>query len=111
MNFGSGPVVGATPGLATGSLVGIGSFGGGSLSVPDGYMSGDPIPVATSTWENMTLFDLGMVPGTYRTVWGSETEGNLDFIEINIVPEPGALSLSVLALTGFVIMRRRRGSC
>jgi hypothetical protein len=82
------------------------------LFVPGGYTAGDPFTVE-STWDNTTLSDLGLTPGTYTWTWGSVGNGTADSLEVVIpsstgVPEPLTLSLFGAGLLGMAVMRKRK---
>jgi hypothetical protein len=91
---------------STGDLVGLSSL---KLVVPVGYVSGDPLS-NQAMWANQSISSLQLTPGTYNYTWGSGASA--DFYTINItttaVPEPGTVSLSLVALSGTLLLRYRK---
>jgi len=86
-----------------GSGAPVGRFGG-SLILPQGYVSGTPLTNST-TWTNKTLATLGVTPGTYTWTWG--TGPTADSMTIQAVPEPGSALLLALGTLGLLARRRR----
>ncbi|MCP4590211.1 MAG: PEP-CTERM sorting domain-containing protein [bacterium] len=103
---GSGPYTSADS--WTGDIIGIltgGHGGGGALAVPFGYVSGDPLGPSTATYTGETFASLGLTEGSYTWTWDTAVRSD-DFFTLDIIPEPTALSL--LALGGMAMIRRRR---
>lgn len=76
-----------------------------TLGVPAGYVSFDSIS-GTSTYNNTTIADLGLTPGTYQWTWGSGP--NADSFTLNIIPEPASLALLGIGLLALTPSRRHR---
>lgn len=78
-SFGSG---GTAPTSSTGSIFGILPGGSGrTIIVPSGYVSGSLLN-GTTTYDNTTILDMGLTPGTYVWSWG--TGPNADSITMII---------------------------
>lgn len=88
----------------TGDVVGIAT--NGRLLVPNGYAAGDPLD-GTALYENMTLADLGLTGGSSQWSW-STSPTTTDSFTVNVVPEPGSALLMCIAMSGCVLLRRRR---
>jgi hypothetical protein len=69
--FASGPQTGL-PSSTTGSMFGVlpGGVTGRTITVPDGYVSGNIISGST-TYANQTISGMGLSGGTYTWSWGS----------------------------------------
>lgn len=78
-SFGSGGF--KFPSSGSGDRFGI-RYGAGSLVVPAGYVSGNPLS-GTSTYTNSSFAQLGLAPGTYTWTWGSG--GNADSLTLKVV--------------------------
>jgi hypothetical protein len=84
------------------------------ILINGGTTSGSTISLNSSiTWDNTTISQLGLTPGTYKWTWG--TGANADFIEVDIpssgVPEPSSLTLlglGSLGLLGYGWRRRKQ---
>ena len=100
--FGSGDNTFPTSGSGDAVSV-IGSAG--QLFLPAGYVSGTALS-DTDTYANQTFATLGFTPGTYTYTFGSGA--NADSFVVTSAPEP---ALSVLALAGLGLLRRRRAGC
>jgi hypothetical protein len=110
-HFGSGGTTFAS--FNSGDVVAIegGVFGTGFLSVPLGYLSGDPLS-ATSTYSNATFASLGITPGTYIYTWGTGADADRFTLLIGGpgVPDGGStVSLLGCALLGLAALRRKLG--
>ena len=91
----------------TGSLVGI-LFFAHLVAVPQGYLS-DTLVFDSATYNNKTLSDLGVTPGTYEWTWGSGADQNFT-VDIPAVPEPGTWLAAALVVIGLLLhffIRRR----
>jgi hypothetical protein len=106
-NFGS--VAGGSASSGNGDLVGINNlFGGFTLFVPVGYVSGHALS-DTSTYDNATFASLGVTPGTHEWTWGTGTHADSFTLQIGAVPEPASLSLLAMGLAGLgMVLRTRR---
>ncbi len=93
------------PDQTTGSPFGVSGGGAGSFFVPEGYVSGSAL-AGTSTYENKTLVDLGLTEGTYEWTWGTGETADTVTVNIGTVPEPATMSL--LALGGMALLRRKK---
>jgi hypothetical protein len=85
-----------------------------ALAVPDGYVSGNPL-TDSMIFDNQTLAELGLTPGTYVWTWGSGAEvGSGSFtLEIGQIPQaplPAALPLFATGLgaLGLLGWRKKR---
>lgn len=67
-----------------------------TLSLPVGYVSGDPIVGSTMSFVGHTFASLGLTPGDYTWTWDTAS-GPTDSFTIQLVPEPSALALLSLA--------------
>ena len=75
-NFGSGDLILADSG--SGGLTAIDGTDD-QLSVPSGYVSGDPLS-DSSTYPGQTFLSLGVTPGTYEWSWGTGPNQNITLI-------------------------------
>lgn len=100
---------------STGALFRIGVQGGttGSLNLPTGYNSGDPLGASSSTFAGANFATLGLTAGA-SYVWTFGTNPNTDTITLNIgggaaVPESASLLVPAMAISalGLVQLRRR----
>jgi hypothetical protein len=88
-----------------------GSTGAGRdhVMVPTGYVSGDLLPVTTSTYLNDSFSTLGLETGEYRVAWGNGA--NADSLTIRVissVPEPSAALLALFGIGAAGLRRFRR---
>jgi hypothetical protein len=102
-SFGSGGNNVASSGTSTApNDTGAGVDGAtGQLFVPGGYFANDPFTVS-ATWDNTTISQLGLTPGTYTWTWGSGANAD-DLILIvpgAAVPEPSSLALMATGIAG-----------
>ena len=111
-SFGNGGFTGASSG--NGDLVGFlaagnGTFPGGAVFVPSGYVSGNPLS-DTSTYDNATLNSLGVKPGTYVWTWGTGANQNFTLrVGAAGVPDSDStLSLLLIAGSGLSGLSRFR---
>ena len=81
--------------------------GGGGIVLPAGYISGDPLGAASSTFAGRSLASLGFTQATY--VWTFGTGPNTDTVTMNVVPESASLLVPAMAISalGLVQLRRR----
>ena len=100
----SGDAVGLLTGPSTDGLNDV-------LEAPIGYMP-DTLLNSTSTYDNTTLANLGVTPGTYEWTWGSGVDQSftLDIVAPSAVPLPAALPLFAtgLGVIGLFGWRRKR---
>jgi hypothetical protein len=82
--FGLGGPVPASSG--SGDLVGISMAFSSQLSVPTGYLSGNPLS-DSAVYDNQTFSSLRVTPGTYEWNWGSGANQNFT-LDIEAVPAP-----------------------
>jgi hypothetical protein len=84
------------------------------IVVPANYTSGSTL-TSSATWDNTTISQLGLTPGTYTWTWGSGA--NADSFEVIVpsattaVPEPSTLTLlgfGSLSLLGYGWRRRKQ---
>jgi len=77
-----------------------------SLSVPQGYTSGTQFS-GSDTFNNASIFLLGLDPGSYVYTFGSGP--NADSIVINVAaPEPATLTLFAVGIAGLLLAGRKR---
>ena len=112
-SFGSGfPMA---PNSGTGIYFGV-NGSGGTLLVPQGYVSGDTLPLSTSTYLGQSFASLGLTPGTYTYHVPHDTL-TVEILPAATVPEPSTLALfGLLTLGGAVYCgwrrrKRHRTSC
>jgi hypothetical protein len=109
-----GPGISDTPDSSSGGVVGIGgSFG--ELDVPQGYVSGTPLSLSSSTFNVQTFSSLGVTPGTYEWTWGTGANQNFTLyagVPVPAVPDSGStlglLLLAVATLFGVSRFRSHR---
>jgi hypothetical protein len=97
-SFGNGGLITANNG--SGNLVGI-NGSNGFMSLPQGYVSGAALS-DSMIFNNATLANLGLTPGTYEWTWGIGANQNFTVqIGAATVPDSGStFALLVLALLG-----------
>lgn len=111
-SFSFGPSPGFNTGTTSGSFVGF-ELGSNLLSVPNGYISGNPLGGWSTTWAGKTLSDVGLAGGTTLS-WNFNSGVNVDTITFNVmggspVPEAsGSVAGLGLALAGLYQLRRLR---
>jgi hypothetical protein len=108
-SFGSGMGF-AVADIFSGDFVGIWGeptfYGAPELWVPQGYVSGTALS-DSMTFNNTTLADLGVDPGTYVWHWGHGANQNFTLV-IGSVPDGGStVALLGCALFGLVALRRK----
>jgi hypothetical protein len=69
------------------------------LVVPPGYVSGSPLS-STSTWDDTTLSELGVTPGTYKWTWGSGANADSFTLDIKAIPEPSTWAMMLIGFAG-----------
>jgi hypothetical protein len=109
-SFGVGGLFDAS--AATGDLIGVlgTTVVGAALVLPSGYVSDARLSNST-TWNNTTISDMGLTPGTYAWTWGSGPTADSFVVKIDAVPEPSSSILLVLSTGAIGIgasIRRRR---
>ena len=105
-SFGSGFAV---PNTTSGDFVGIVGGNGGLLSVPHGYVSGNPLS-DSATYHGRFLGGQGVIPGTYTWTWGTGLPNQNFTLRIGAVPDGGStVSLLGCALLGLAALRRKLG--
>lgn len=102
-SFGGGGYT--SPSSGSGDYVGI--IGNGDLEgdlndatwliVPDGYASGSPLS-DTMTFDNTTLWSLGMTPGVYTWTWGAALSGEGDSFTLDVVAVPESSTWAMMLL-------------
>jgi hypothetical protein len=104
-NFGSGGPTGAD--AVSGGFVG-GVLSGGPI-VPASYVS-DSLISNSATFDNTTIAALGLTPGTYTWIWGSDSPDQSFAIDVvaSAVPEPSTWAMMILGFCGLGYMARRR---
>lgn len=88
--------------LSSGDCFGL--FAGFYLTVPTGYVSGDPL-ASSSTFLGHNLQSLGLSKGSYFWSWG--TGVNADSLTLNIVPESSSSLLACMTICCLLHIRRR----
>jgi len=96
-SFGPGGNTG--PDVFDGDLVGI--VGGIGLIVSTDFVNNSMV-MATATWENTTIAELGVTPGIYEYTWPG------DSLTLTVVPEPGHYAAILGMLGALALLRRRR---
>jgi hypothetical protein len=105
-SFGSG--LGGDANTGSGSSVDIRGLPPSELTVPAGYVSGNPLS-DTATYDNATFSSLGVTPGTYKWTWGTGANADSFTLQIGAVPEPASLALLAVGLAGLgVALQMRR---
>jgi hypothetical protein len=66
------------------------------IYVPAGYVSGQSLS-DSDTWDNTTIADLGLTPGTYTWTWGSGATADSFVLNISATAAPEPASLTLLA--------------
>ncbi len=111
-SFSFGPSPGFNTGTTSGSFVGF-ELSNNLLSVPNGYISGNPLGGWSTTWAGKTLADVALVGGT-TLAWTFNSGANADTITFNVmggspVPESSGSAAGIgLALAGLHQLSRRR---
>src|SRR5262249_2258386 len=85
------------------------------LYVPGGYISGGPVS-DSATFNNTTIANLGLTPGTYTWTWGSGAHADSFVVEITPARVPGPVvgaGLPGLIMAGAALLGlwRRKRSC
>lgn len=105
-SFGSGSTTFANSGSGPIALL-VGQVG--QLDVPQNYISGSPLSLATDTYTNQTFATLGLTPGTYTYNWGTGIDADSFTVQIGAaaVPLPAGLWAALLAIPFALIARKR----
>jgi PEP-CTERM motif len=82
-------------------------FSDNVLYVPNGYTSGGLLS-DTATFDNTTIANLGLTPGTYTWTWGSGTDADSFVVQVAAVPEPSTWAMVILGFFGLGFMAYRR---
>ena len=90
---------------------GVFSFDPRTVWLPQGYVAGSPLPVASSTYSGVSFTDLGVSPGTYVTSYPTSS-GGIDTITLNVrsssVPDGGtSVALFGLSVFGLIGLRKK----
>jgi len=111
------PLTGSKPSIGTGSFtaatsgsgdyIGLVTFSGGGLYLPQSYVSGTSLS-GTSVFANTTVAALGLTLGTYTWTWGSGANAGSAQMTISNVPEPSTYALGIIATGVMAAVARRR---
>jgi hypothetical protein len=77
------------------------------LYVPQGYTSGGLLS-DTAVFDNTTIANLGLTPGTYTWTWGSGADADSFVVQVAAVPEPSTWAMMILGFVGVGAMTYRR---
>jgi PEP-CTERM motif-containing protein len=105
-----GTVFGATPASSgSGNMFMFDNTGFGSfiLAVPVGYTTDSPIS-NFSTYNNRTLSQLGLTPGTFTWTMGTGNTENTVIINVSATPVPEPSTLALLTLGSVIAFATRR---
>ena len=86
---------------SSGDILGISESAPGlgmALWVPFGYVNDTPL-LDSSTYNNVTISDLGLTPGIYQWTWGAGPDQNFN-LDIEAVPEPATWAAGALVTVG-----------
>ena len=98
------------PDLGTGDVVyGLINKDRGWLMLPASYQWGSDLPIATTTWSNRSLADLGLVVGTHTWTWNAGAQSiTLNVNDSAAVPEPSTYALLTMGFGGMMFFRRKK---
>ena len=110
-NFDGPTVIGGgvdqvTASSGSGDMFGI-DFETGALTVPDGYVSGDPLS-SSSTYAFKSFQSLGIAVGSYTWTWGSGDTADSLTLNVGPIPVPGTAALLGLGLAVLGYQRRKK---
>lgn len=92
----------------SGDLVGIGfDTSDYVIFLPVGYVSGAALS-DTATYDNVTISDLGLIPGTYTWSWGSGAAADSFELIVADQPIPEPTTLAILGAPLALLLTRRR---
>lgn len=73
-----------------------------AIFVPIGYVSGSHLS-STAVWDDTTLAELGLLPGSYTYAWSTGPTADSFTIAVSNAPEPRMLGLLGLAMVFFAL--------
>ena len=83
---------------SSGDRVGIRWGFGSSITVPEGYVSGDPLE-AEGRIDGVGFTDIGIIPGTYLWTWGAGANADSLTINVGVIEPPFSAPPEVVAFS------------